>query len=247
MAWRIVEPPDIETSSPEYAKRFSGDVGTYFLDIQEKSVLELLASIQGKTVLDVGGGHGQIAIPMVRKGYEVTVVGSSPECNAMLLRNNRITGKYKFIAGDLLNLPAKDQSYDIVVCFRLISHVVDWKKLVFELSRVARRSVILEYPNLWSVNVLKPLLFRIKKGIEKNTRDYILFRPSMIKNEFEKYGFQITGIRGEFILPMALHRWLGLNRKLVQIDRFARDIKLANTIGSPIIILAERTTNNILK
>ena len=31
-----MEAPDIETSGADYATRFSGDVGRYFLDVQER-------------------------------------------------------------------------------------------------------------------------------------------------------------------------------------------------------------------
>jgi hypothetical protein len=60
-----MEAPDLETSGDEYATRFSGEVGRYFLDIQEQSVIDLLKRVPGRTVLDVGG-HGQIAIPLRR-------------------------------------------------------------------------------------------------------------------------------------------------------------------------------------
>ena len=53
----ISEKADIETSSEDYAKRFSGEVGKYFLDVQAKITLDLLKDLPNSSVLDVGGGH----------------------------------------------------------------------------------------------------------------------------------------------------------------------------------------------
>ena len=50
--------PDVETASDDYARRFSGPVGEWFLDVQERACLDLLRPWRGGTVLDVGGGHG---------------------------------------------------------------------------------------------------------------------------------------------------------------------------------------------
>ena len=51
------ETADIETSSEDYASRFAGGVGRYFLDEQTRITLELLGDVRGSSVLDVGGAH----------------------------------------------------------------------------------------------------------------------------------------------------------------------------------------------
>ena len=48
---------DIETSSEDYARRFSGKVGEYFLTVQSEITLQLLEQWEKAKVLDVGGGH----------------------------------------------------------------------------------------------------------------------------------------------------------------------------------------------
>jgi hypothetical protein len=50
------ESPDIFSSSAEYATRFSGDIGEWFLEIQSKSVVELLNHTKGLNIADIGGG-----------------------------------------------------------------------------------------------------------------------------------------------------------------------------------------------
>jgi hypothetical protein len=76
----VRECPDVVTSSEDYARRFSGRAGEYFLQVQDRAVQQALAHKPGRTVLDVGGGHGQVASGLASAGYEVTVLGSDNVC-----------------------------------------------------------------------------------------------------------------------------------------------------------------------
>ncbi|HEX9203914.1 MAG TPA: class I SAM-dependent methyltransferase, partial [Vicinamibacteria bacterium] len=67
------EDADRETSSEEYARRFAGPLGAFFLEVQARTALELLRPWPGASVLDVGGGHAQIAGPLADAGHAVTV------------------------------------------------------------------------------------------------------------------------------------------------------------------------------
>ena len=64
--------PDIHSSSDEYAKRFSGEFGEFALGVQGKLTLTILQNHDDiKTILDVGGGHGQL-MPFIKdKGYDI--------------------------------------------------------------------------------------------------------------------------------------------------------------------------------
>ncbi len=235
-----MEAPDIETSGADYATRFSGDVGRYFLDVQERSVIDLLKRVPGRTVLDVGGAHGQIAVPLRREGYEVTVLGSSTACRQNLAKRLGREAVIRFVAGDLLNLPFRDRSFDFVVSFRLLPHVERWKPLIEELARVARFAVIVDFPTVWSVNLFSPLLFRLKKRIERNTRSYTLFTTASVRKAFHRSGYGNFATKGQFLFPMALHRWTGLNRVLVAAERVSRGSGATDRIGSPVVLLAVR-------
>ena len=62
------ETADIETSSADYASRFAGAAGRFFLETQTGMVLSCLDPIPDKRVLDVGGGHCQLAAPLTAQG-----------------------------------------------------------------------------------------------------------------------------------------------------------------------------------
>ena len=56
-------------------KDFQGKIGNYFLDMQTNITLNLLKQWPKAKILDVGGGHAQIAVPLVKAGYDLTVIG----------------------------------------------------------------------------------------------------------------------------------------------------------------------------
>lgn len=234
------EAPDIETSSEGYARRFAGAVGEYFLHVQEKLCLELLRPWAGCRVLDVGGGHAQIAIPLTEAGYKVTVVGSAASCEERLSRLARERSlDIPFFVGDLLNLPLPDRSFDVVLSLRLISHITSWKGLVHELTRVAKEAVLIDYPSLFSFNFAVPLLFKLKKMVERNTRPFLCFTRRQISEAFRENGYEVSATRPEFFIPMALHRALGHPGFTIGSEERCQSVGMTRWLGSPILVLAQ--------
>lgn len=234
----VREEADVETSSAAYARRFAGGVGAWFLDVQAKATLELLAPWPGASVLDVGGGHGQLTGPLVEARYAVTVFGSRNDCGERV-RAWTEPGRAQFRSGDLLALPFPDGAFDVAVCFRLLPHVSRWRTLLSELSRVARRAVILDYPTSRSVNAASNLLFSLKKGVEGDTRPFTVFSDAEIEGALAVSGLHVTGRRPQFLLPMALHRAVGSASLARTLEGAAALARLTPLLGSPVIIRAE--------
>jgi ubiquinone/menaquinone biosynthesis C-methylase UbiE len=233
-----LEPSDIETASDEYAGRFSGAVGEYFLDRQNGIILGLMRPWPAATVLDVGGGHAQTALPLHAAGFDVTVTGSSAACRRRLERLLE-SGAYRFCECPLLPLPFTDRSFDAVIAIRLMAHAPQWRRQVAELCRVARRTVIVDYPDLRSVNYLAERFFGMKKRIEKNTRPFQCFRRGDVLREFRANGFIAPTLRPEFFIPMAIHRALGRARLSRALEAVCRGLGLTRLFGSPVILRLE--------
>ncbi|RMF03783.1 MAG: class I SAM-dependent methyltransferase [Chloroflexi bacterium] len=230
------ETADIETSSEDYARRFSGNVGRWFLEIQERATLDMLAALpQAKTILDVGGGHGQLAPALVNAGYNVTILGSDAICKKRVA-NLVDRGQCKFEVGNILDLPYPDQSFDVVISYRLLPHVTRWQEYLAELSRVARTAVLLDYPEVRSINYISPLLFTVKKNLEGNTRPFTCFKAKELAAEFKKHGFMASKRYPEFFLPMVLHRKLNTVGISSVLERLCRIIGLTGWLGSPVIL-----------
>lgn len=227
------ETADIESASEDYAKRFSGAAGAWLLDIQSDRLRRCLKGLSNGTALDVGGGHGQTAPVLQQAGFEVTVTGSAACCA------ERVPDGIPTQVANHLELPYEDQSFDLVISFRLMTHCTRWPELIRELCRVAHHRVIIDYPSRVSVNFLADALFGLKKGFEKNTRTFRLFSHREIRDAFAREGFTVVR-RPQFFWPMVLHRMLknpSLSRVLESIPRF---LGLTHLFGSPVVLEAIR-------
>jgi 2-polyprenyl-3-methyl-5-hydroxy-6-metoxy-1,4-benzoquinol methylase len=228
------ESADVHASSDDYAARFQGEIGEWMLKIQEEALLSLLDT-DTQTVLDIGGGHGQTALPLSSAQKSVTVLGSAPVCGERLT-SYISNGIISFNVGNLLHAPYQNSSFDTVVSFRLMSHSVAWKSLVGEMARLAHHSVIIDYPTWISVNFLSPLLFSIKRRIEGNTRTFKLFSGLDLQAEFKRHGFIKERAIKQFFFPMALHRRINSVRISAALERCASLCGLTRLFGSPIIV-----------
>jgi 2-polyprenyl-3-methyl-5-hydroxy-6-metoxy-1,4-benzoquinol methylase len=228
------EDADVLTSSDAYARRFSGEVGRFFLELQAEVTLELLRGLPRASVLEVGGGHGQLTGTLVEAGHAVTVLGSDPSCETRV-RAWTDAGRARFLASDLLRPRLPERSFDVVVSYRLLPHVRRWPELVATLSRLARRAVIVDYPTRRSVNALAELLFSLKQGVERDTRPFTVFRDAEIAGAFAANGFERTARRAQFLFPMALHRATGAAGLARALEGGARAAGLTSLLGSPVI------------
>jgi ubiquinone/menaquinone biosynthesis C-methylase UbiE len=115
------ENAEVEASTEEYARRFDGSVGRWFLEVQTRLTLAALAGLPvGATVLDVGGGHAPVALALAEAAYWVTVVGSDRSCGRRLAHWCS-AGRGRFHVADLHHLPYPDRAFDAVICCRLMA------------------------------------------------------------------------------------------------------------------------------
>ncbi len=235
------ERPDIETSSADYASRFSGRSGRYLLDIQAECIARAIRDLPPGDVLDVGGGHGQLVAPLSAAGWRVTVHGTDSRCEQNLRGLHRHSA-CRFVAGPLDELPAPDRSFDLVIAVRLLPHVTHWPGLLREMCRVARRSVIVDYPSKGGLNALTPLLFGVKKSIEGNTRTYTSFSRHELEPALAASGFRTHTEVRQFFLPMVVHRVGKAAAPLRAAEWLCRRTGLTRLAGSPVILRADRVS-----
>jgi len=229
---------DVETSSADYASRFEGPVGEWLLETQTRLTQQLLARFPGSAVLDVGGGHGQLALPLADAGFDVTVLGSEGACGAPLQALVR-SGRARFQQGDLLKAPFANMSFDVVLCYRLLPHIDEWRALIAELCRLARWAVVVDYPTSRSLNALAGSLFGMKQRVEGNTRPFRVFREAEIREAFEAANFKLAARRPQFFWPMALHRALRSAVVARELEGLAALLGLTHRFGSPVLLRAE--------
>jgi len=233
------EDADVVTSSDAYARRFAGAVGGYFLERQAEAVLALLRPWPGASVLDVGGGHGQVTGALVGAGHAVSVLGSAPQCESRV-RSWTSTGAARFVAADLVEPPFAGRSFDIVLALRLLPHVRRVPAMVATLARLARTAVVVDYPSRRSVNAVAGPLFGLKQGVEGDTRPFRVFSDREVESEFAAHGFRPTGREPQFLLPMAFYRAAGSAGLARGMEKAASGLGLTRAFGSPVVLRLER-------
>lgn len=240
--------PDTFTASDTYAARFSGETGKFFLDVQEKTILSLLKDLKGKRILEIGGAHAQLTRIFLKAGCDVWVHATDP---ISLTRLNGLKKEYPdtlhLFDSSMFDLPFEDKSFDSVVAIRLISHVQDWQKLLLEMCRVSKQSIVIDYPPKSSFNIFYPILFSLKKTVEgEGTRTFLRFSPSEIQDCLKSTHFEVIAEKKQFFLPMAFHRMIRCARLSRCLEGFFGIIGLTDLLGSPTILYAERCLIDIL-
>ena len=236
-----LETADVETASDDYAGRFSGPVGAWFLRRQAETTLALLRPYPGAHILDIGGGHAQVAPALLAAGYRLTVAGSSPAAATRLAPEIR-AGRVAFVSGDLLDLPFPDRAFDVTLSYRLLPHVTRPAALLAELARLADQALIFDYPEQRSLNAIAPLLFPWKRRLEGNTRPFTLFDGRELAVILRRHGFRQAARRPQFFWPMVLHRKLGSAALGRILEAPASLLGLTRAWGSPVIVKFTRAT-----
>jgi S-adenosylmethionine-dependent methyltransferase len=95
------------------------------------------------TVVDAGGGTGQLAVALARHGYRVTVVDTSPAMLATCAQRaadegGEVAGRVATVQGDAAGLPGLlgAGALDAAVCHDLLTHVEDRAALLASLAGV---------------------------------------------------------------------------------------------------------------
>lgn len=91
----------------------------------------------GSRVLDVGCGHGRLAIPLAEAGHEVVATDVS---RAMLdiLEQHKGNLAIEVRQGDAHRLAAGDGEFDVVLSSDFMPHFPDWPRLLREKARVCK-------------------------------------------------------------------------------------------------------------
>ena len=213
-------------------------MGRWFLERQAALTLELVGG--RARVLDVGGGHGQLARPLLEAGHQLTVYASSPGAVGSEVSALAQAGRLTVACGDLLHAPWPDRAFDAVLCFRLLPHARDWRALAAELARLSASAVVVDYPTRRSVNAISGALFALKHRVEGDTRPFAVFRDADVADALARQGLRVTARRPQFFFPMALHRALRSAAVARALEGAARPLGLTRALGSPVILRAER-------
>lgn len=227
------------------AMRFGGPIGSLIAEEQERVIAAFLAPLEGRTVLDVGTGTGRAAIALARRGAVVTAVDASAEMLAVAKRRAADAGvNVRFAAGDAHRIELPDESFDAVICLRVLMHTPGWRESLAELCRLARSRVVFDYPAAASAAAIQAAVRRVAFAAGARVEAYRVFRNGAVRREVEASGFRVVTVHRQFVLPIALHKRIGSRAATERIEGVFSRIGLTGLIGSPVTVVAERCASS---
>jgi len=236
-SYRIYADPEVARTFDE--DRFGGAIGELIRTAQEKAVFSVLPQITGWKVIDVGAGTGRLTIPFLNAGAQVTACDASPTM-LQVLREKTTTENLQIVISDAHHLEFRDRSFDCAVGFRVLLHVIDWKKALAELCRVSRDWLIFDLPPHHGFLRFAPLYHKLKSR-SQNLQNYRTFPLEQIRRELQVSGFRIEHIDHGFFLPLALHRFLSSRSFTLSVENFFSRAGLTRKFGSPFTFFARRS------
>lgn len=159
-----------------------------------------------RTFLDAPCGVGRATILLAQKGYATTGCDLGDGAVEVARREVEQAGVSAIVEkGDLEDLAYNDQSFDAVLCFRLLHHFPNAQiraKVISELCRVARRHVLISYLNPFSATCIRRKL--LKKRYAKRSQQYAT-SLSEVKSYFAPHGYQLVKDFAQMRLFHSLH------------------------------------------
>jgi SAM-dependent methyltransferase len=223
------------------ALRFGGPVGRFLLEYQEQFLLRALAPVGGKTVADVGAGTGRASIGLARAGAVVTGLDASAEMLDVARERAEAAGvAVTFDVADAHALPLADQSVDAAVCLRVVMHTIDWRRVVAELCRVSRETVILDFPSVRSFAALESRWRRRQAAAGRTVEAYRVLDVREVTAALEGHGFRVVTVDRQFVLPINLHKRLGSFGLTRALEAGFAAVGLLRVFGSPVTLVARR-------
>ncbi len=173
-------------------------------------LIDRLAGLAGRQVLDVGCGGGILSESMAARGAQVTGIdlGEKPLGVAKLhLLESGLSVDYQAISAEAL-AEARPASFDVVACMEMLEHVPDPARTVAACAALARPGAHLFFSTL-NRNP-KSFLFAIigaeyvLKLLPRGTHDYAKFiTPSELARMCRQAGLEPAGVTGMTYNPFS--------------------------------------------
>jgi 16S rRNA G966 N2-methylase RsmD len=138
--------------SPRFARRVAARYRRRGVDRTARRMVEFLQSrgLDGATVLEIGGGVGEIQLELLKRGAERAVnLELSPAYElqaAQLAREAGVDRRIDRRLHDIAVAPAEVEPADIVVLHRVVCCYPDYERLLGAAADCARRLLVFSHP-----------------------------------------------------------------------------------------------------
>lgn len=188
----------------DYKKIFWDDADRKYEDAADRIAIRRLLPAKMDQFVDIAGGYGRLAEEYLPRANAATVFDYSKTelAQAKQLYGDRLKTK----AGDIYDLPFKDNSFDALMMVRATHHFKDMQKVSNELYRVLKPGgvAVIEVANKRTL----PRMVRYWTGKSKanpfslepvnlqeiNRDGFYNYHPKYIESIFKKSGFTIDEV-----------------------------------------------------
>ncbi len=166
-------------------------------------------NISGLSILDVGCGGGLLSEELAKKGAIVTSIDASEKTISIAkdhAKESNLKIDYQCTTLDKY-IQKSRKKFDCVVCFELIEHVPDPKKLLEDMNSISKKNSKIFLStinrNIQSFLFAKVLAEYFLKIIPRGTHKYNKFvKPSEISRTLEELDYVVKEIIGMILNPL---------------------------------------------
>jgi ubiquinone/menaquinone biosynthesis C-methylase UbiE len=192
--------PTFDDQAASYDRWYATPLGQLVDRVEQEAVFDLLPDLDGRRVLEVGCGTGNISLALARRGAQVVGVDvSSPMLAAAQQKARQQAFPLKLIRGLAGSLPFTGESFDGVISILALDFISDRPGALREMVRVLRPGGFLELALLSRFS-----LWTLKRVIRA------WFKPSFWREV-------------RFITPRELRRLLA-SHQMIEDIRFRRSV-----------------------
>ncbi len=185
-----------ERDIPRLAQKYNVDnaFGRFIWRCTEHPVrtYELIDSIDGLRILEIGCGEGGFSAGLIMRNHEQQFIFYAIDYSPVALMHTEqklrrlgIQDRCLLGTADAMNLPFRDNAFDVVVAPSVIEHISDHTKVIAELSRVCASGgrIVISTDNVygWPASISLHLVFVIGGKVLRALG--ILHRPPILVKE----------------------------------------------------------------
>jgi len=225
-----------------YGRRYESTAGTYFRELEERYVLDLLGSVAGLKVLDVGTGTGRFAAALAPRARFVVGIDVSPEMLAEA--RMRTAGSAQLALMDGTRTAFRAEVFDGALCIGGLEGVSELGPAFREVARLLKPGGRFVFTS-FNAQRLRPFgSYRLSP----ETREHTL---TALASALHHAGLRLVRYRGTFFLSPGFvwryHgalRWTALRRPYVRgvvaVNRLLDFVPRGRRRCGQFVVLAEK-------
>jgi magnesium-protoporphyrin O-methyltransferase len=150
--------------------------------------------VEGTTVLEIGGGIGQVVLELLRAGAAsgevVELVPDYEPYVRALAREAAVADRISFRTADLVADPAAGRPADLVVLNKVVCCTPDGVELAGIAAALARRTLVLSYPrDVWWARIVIRVVNLVFRVGRRRFRAF-LHPPEALEAAIEAHGLE---------------------------------------------------------